>query len=86
MRKWIGHLVAHSGAEDAAARMAAGIFLSDNILADGARTGGPVTIVYFGERLTDGAIEEIAGAITDPGVLDYGPRAGQPASAGAGRT
>jgi hypothetical protein len=86
MRKWIVHLVAHNGAEDAAARMAADIFLSDNILADGVRTGGPITIVYFGERLTDGAIEEIAGAITDPGVFDYGPRASQPTSAGAGRT
>ena len=86
MRKWIGCLVAHNGAEDAAARMAAGIFQSDNILADGVRTGRPIAIDYFRERLTDGAIEEIAGAITDLGVFDCGPRAGQAASAGAGRT
>jgi hypothetical protein len=86
MRKWIGYLVARNGAEDAAARTAAGIFLSDNILADGVGTGGPITIVYCPERLTDGAIEQIAGAITDPGVRGRGPRTGEAASAGAGRT
>jgi hypothetical protein len=86
MRKWIGYLVARNGAEDAAACTAAGNFLSDNILADGVGTGSPITIVYFRERPTDGAIEGTAGAIPDLGVFDCGSRAGQAASEGAGRT
>jgi len=85
MRKWIGYLVARNGAEDAAACMAAGNFLSDNILADGVGTGGPITFVYFRERLTDGAMEEAAGAIADLGLFDCGSRVGQAASEGAGR-
>jgi hypothetical protein len=86
MHKLIGYLVAHNGAEDAAARMAADIFLTDSILTDSVRTSSPITIVYSREHFTDDAVEEVSGATPDLGVFDCGSRAGPAASEGARRT
>jgi hypothetical protein len=85
MRKLIGYLVARNGAEDAAARMAAGIFLTNNNLTGSVRAGSPITIIYSRENFADGAIGETVAANPGLGVSDCGSRAGRAASEGARR-
>ena len=86
MRNLIGYLVARDGAEAAVARVAGGIFPTDNSQTGSVRAGSPITIVYSGENFARGAITEIACAIPGFGAFDCSIRAGQAAGEGARRT
>jgi hypothetical protein len=57
MGELIEYLVARSGAEEAVARLAAGIHQQFPCLTD-----SPITIVYAGEKFADDVVEDITGA------------------------
>jgi hypothetical protein len=81
MRELIEYLVAYRGAEEAVARMAAGIHQQFLCV-----SGSPITAVYAREKFVHDSAEETAGATSGFGLLDRGSQMCRVTGTGAGRT